>query len=222
MTNRLKYILFAALFLCSTILTACGGAYEDTAAGSSVAKQMLIEEIPTPKPASENAAASPDGTSQSTSSSGEAEKTSPDGTSQVTSSSGEAEKASPDESAAPELDPNGSYYDLEHVVLYLNTYNSLPPNYITKKAAEDLGWEGGTVEKYMEGAAIGGTKFGNYEGVLPAGTSYHECDLDTHPHKPRGAKRLVYSDNGKYYYTDDHYEHFREVIVNNGHVELTD
>ena len=112
------------------------------------------------------------------------------------------------------------YYDLEHVVLYLDTFDELPPNYITKKEAQALGWEGGTVEDFKEGAAIGGTYYGNYEGILPTGTEYHECDLDTHPHKKRGAKRLVYSDDGKYYYTDDHYEHFSEVTVTNGCVTI--
>lgn len=113
-----------------------------------------------------------------------------------------------------------AYYDLEHVVLYLDAFGTLPPNYITKKEAQALGWEGGTVEDFQEGAAIGGTYYGNYEGTLPKGCEYHECDLDTHPHKKRGAKRLVYSDDGRYYYTDDHYEHFREVTITDGQVTI--
>ena len=54
---------------------------------------------------------------------------------------------------------------------------------------------------------IGGDRFGNYEGTLPEG-EYHECDIDTLGADRRGAKRLVYSDDGRIYYTEDHYESF--------------
>ena len=47
------------------------------------------------------------------------------------------------------------YYDLEHVVLYLDRYGVLPDNYITKDEARALGWEGGSVENYLDGTAIG-------------------------------------------------------------------
>ena len=64
----------------------------------------------------------------------------------------------------------------------------------------------------MEDAAIGGDHFGNYEGILPEG-DYKECDIDTHNYKNRGSRRLIYSDEGEYYYTKDHYESFSEVTV---------
>lgn len=107
------------------------------------------------------------------------------------------------------------YYDLENVVLYLELYDELPPNYITKNEARDLGWEGGSVEKYQKGAAIGGDTFGNREGLLPeaGGRKYTECDIDTKGQKSRGSKRLVFSNDGLYYYTLDHYETFTEVTV---------
>ena len=107
------------------------------------------------------------------------------------------------------------YYDLENVVLYLEIYNELPPNYITKSQAQELGWEGGSVEKYKEGAAIGGDTFGNREGLLPnaAGRSYTECDIDTNGYSSRGSRRLVFSNDGLYFYTSDHYETFSEVTV---------
>ncbi len=107
------------------------------------------------------------------------------------------------------------YYDVENVVLYLYLYDELPDNYMTKSEAEKLGWEGGSVEKYKEGAAIGGDRFGNREGLLPKedGRSYTECDIDTDGAKSRGAKRLVFSNDGLYYYTEDHYESFDEVTV---------
>ncbi len=108
-----------------------------------------------------------------------------------------------------------SYYDLENVVLYLYLYEELPENYITKSEAKKLGWEGGSVEKYQEGAAIGGDRFGNKEGLLPEedGRYYTECDIDTNGESSRGAKRLVYSNDGLYFYTEDHYESFEEVTV---------
>lgn len=111
------------------------------------------------------------------------------------------------------------YYDLKNVVLYLELYSELPPNYITKKEAQELGWQGGSVEKYKEGAAIGGDHFGNYEGKLPKikGRSYTECDIDTDGYHSRGSRRLIFSDDGLYYYTSDHYETFSEVTVTEDH-----
>lgn len=105
------------------------------------------------------------------------------------------------------LDEDGTYNSAGDVSLYLYTYGHLPQNYITKNEARDLGWSGGSVEKYAPGCAIGGDKFGNREGVLPEGT-YHECDIDTIGQDSRGAKRLVYADDGRIYYTEDHYETF--------------
>ena len=112
------------------------------------------------------------------------------------------------------------YYDLESVVLYLEYYGMLPDNYITKKEAQELGWSGGSVERYLEGAAIGGDRFGNREGLLPKeqGRSYTECDLNTDGAGSRGAERLVFSNDGLYFHTEDHYETFTEVWVENGEV----
>ncbi len=105
------------------------------------------------------------------------------------------------------------YYDVENVVLYLDTYGELPENYISKEEARELGWEGGSVEVYQDGAAIGGDRFGNREGLLPTG-SWLECDIDTEDRDSRGAKRLVFNlEDGLYYFTNDHYESFVEVVV---------
>ncbi len=107
------------------------------------------------------------------------------------------------------------YYDVENVALYLYLYDELPPNYITKDEARDLGWEGGSVEDCLEGAAIGGDRFGNREGLLPeaAGRSYTECDIDTDGYGSRGSRRLVFSNDGLYFYTADHYESFDPVTI---------
>ena len=136
----------------------------------------------------------------------------------------EPAKTEPAEDPAPQTDPQTVaygefYYDVENVVLYLDTYGELPDNYITKNEARDLGWNGGSVENYQDGAAIGGDRFGNREGLLPDG-SWVECDIDTEDENSRGAKRLVFNlEDGLYYFTDDHYESFVEVVVDeNGEV----
>ena len=104
-------------------------------------------------------------------------------------------------------DPDGTYTGAEEVALYLHTYGTLPPNFMTKKEARKLGWEGGSLERFAPGMCIGGDRFGNYEGVLPEG-NYHECDINTLGKSKRGAERLVFDDRGNIYYTDDHYETF--------------
>jgi len=106
------------------------------------------------------------------------------------------------------LDPDGSYTSAEDVSAYLITYGVLPQNFITKKEAKALGWPGGNLEPYAPGKCIGGDRFGNYEGLLPEDRDYRECDIDTLGAKNRGAKRLVFSDDGLIYYTEDHYETF--------------
>ena len=117
------------------------------------------------------------------------------------------------ETPAPALtvSEDGWYDSKEEVALYLHLYGHLPGNYVTKAEAEARGWTGGSVEPYAgEGRALGGSRFGNYEGLLPkaAGRIYTECDIGTVGRSSRGARRLVYSNDGLIYYTGDHYENF--------------
>lgn len=119
-----------------------------------------------------------------------------------------------DVTTAPEterkLDRNGSYTSRDDVALYIHQYGKLPGNFITKAEAQKLGWSGGNLEKYAPGKSIGGDRFGNYEGKLPkkSGRTYTECDIDTRGASARGAKRIVFSNDGLIYYTDDHYNTF--------------
>lgn len=108
------------------------------------------------------------------------------------------------------IDEDGVYTTKDDVALYIHTYGKLPKNFITKKEAQALGWEGGSLEPYAPGMCIGGSYFGNYEGLLPEkdGRKYTECDIDTLGKSKRGAKRIVFSNDGLIYYTDDHYETF--------------
>ena len=117
--------------------------------------------------------------------------------------------AAPDETAAP-IDEDGSYTTKDDVALYIHTYGHLPSNFIKKKDAQALGWPGGSLEPYAPGMCIGGSRFGNYEGLLPEadGRTYTECDIDTLGADSRGAKRIVFSNDGLIYYTEDHYATF--------------
>ncbi len=110
------------------------------------------------------------------------------------------------------IDEDGSYDQKDDVALYIKTYGRLPGNYITKSEARNLGWEGGSVEQYAPGMCIGGDRFGNYEGLLPDGADYLECDIDTLGKNSRGAKRIVFSSEEAIYYTDDHYESFTQLF----------
>ena len=111
---------------------------------------------------------------------------------------------------ASQVTPDGVYTTKEEVAQYIITYGCLPNNFITKDEARDFGWEGGGLEDYAPGKCIGGDRFGNYEGLLPdtPGRSWTECDIDTLGKDSRGAKRIVFSNDGLIYYTDDHYESF--------------
>lgn len=125
----------------------------------------------------------------------------------------EAEAAADPKGNTESLDENGSYDSTQDVALYIQLYGELPDNFITKDEARDLGWEGGSVEAYAPGKCIGGDSFGNREGLLPKanGRTWTECDIDTLGEDSRGAKRLVFSNDGLIYYTDDHYESFERV-----------
>ena len=105
---------------------------------------------------------------------------------------------------------DGQYTSKDDVALYIHTYGKLPSNFITKKEAQALGWPGGSLEPYAKGKSIGGDYFGNNEKLLPSkkGRSYTECDIDTKGKSSRGTKRIVFSNDGLIYYTDDHYESF--------------
>lgn len=109
------------------------------------------------------------------------------------------------------LSEDGVYTSKEEVAAYIALYGHLPDNFITKKEAKALGWVSskGNLGEVAPGKSIGGDYFGNFEGHLPEkeGRDYHECDVDSDGGF-RGAKRIVYSNDGLVYYTEDHYETF--------------
>ena len=133
-----------------------------------------------------------------------------------TTSEAETEAIETEDEAAV-IDEDGHYTSKEEVTLYLYTYGKLPSNFITKKEAENLGWkkkdgEAGQLHVVAPGMSIGGSSFGNYEGLLPEkkGRKYFECDIN-YVKGNRGAERLVYSNDGLIFYTGDHYESFEQL-----------
>ncbi len=126
----------------------------------------------------------------------------------------ETESAAPNEAETQEvISEDGSYTTKEDVSAYLVRYGRLPDNFITKKEAREAGWNGGSLENILPGMCIGGDYFGNYEGLLPKakGRQWRECDINTLGKSSRGAERLLYSNDGLIFYTDDHYESFTQL-----------
>ena len=94
----------------------------------------------------------------------------------------------------------------------------LPPNFITKKEAQALGWDSSWnyVSDVAPGMSIGGDKFGTYEGNLPQvqGRTYYECDC-WYTGGKRNEYRIIYSNDGHVWYTEDHHNTFIEMEPSN-------
>ena len=123
-----------------------------------------------------------------------------------------AESASPADPSDADAPVYGQAYDTpEEVAAYLHCYQQLPSNFLTKREAQDLGWDNsqGNLWDVAPDKSIGGDTFGNREGLLPEGR-YHECDVNYHGGY-RGAERLVWTEDGAIYYTADHYESFTQL-----------
>ncbi|MDO4621332.1 MAG: ribonuclease domain-containing protein [Eubacteriales bacterium] len=109
---------------------------------------------------------------------------------------------------------DGSYTSKDEVALYIHEFGHLPGNFISKRKAEKLGWDSreGNLWEVAPGKSIGGSRFGNYEGLLPEDDdrTYYECDID-YDGGYRGAKRIIYSDDGLVFYTEDHYKTFEQL-----------
>ena len=116
--------------------------------------------------------------------------------------------------AGVHVNENGNYTSKDEVALYLHLYGHLPSNYISKRKAEEQGWDSraGNLDEVLPGMSIGGSGFGNYEGLLPAkkGRKYYECDI-VYSGGHRNAKRIVYSNDGLIFYTENHYRSFEQL-----------
>lgn len=111
-------------------------------------------------------------------------------------------------------DEHASYTAPGDVAAYLHAYGKLPANFLTKAEARELGWDSstGNLWQVADGMSIGGDVFGNREGLLPEadGRTWYECDVN-YAGGFRGAERIVFSNDGLIYYTNDHYESFTQL-----------
>lgn len=109
---------------------------------------------------------------------------------------------------------SGEYTSKDDVALYIHLYGHLPSNFISKTKARNAGWdsEKGNLWDVLPGKSIGGSEFYNDEGQLPEakGRRYTECDIDYNGGY-RNAKRIVFSNDGLIFYTNDHYRTFEQL-----------
>ena len=217
------YALLFSIVLALVTLVGCGGSSSAATSGSGKVTLESAPDQPDSQSGTSQASSGADGQSSDLQSSPDQVNGATNGSNSSVTNEPEStvndSKTANDKPAAvnesqtqtnePEatIDENGTYTSKDDVALYIHVYGHLPKNFMTKKEAKKLGWEGGSLERYAKGKCIGGDHFGNYEGILPQG-NYHECDIDTLGRKSRGAKRIIYSDDGRIYYTEDHYETF--------------
>lgn len=59
-----------------------------------------------------------------------------------------------------------------------------------------------------------GVVFSNFERILPKRPRgyYHEYTVKTPGTHSRGARRIISGVTGEYYYTADHYQHFKRIL----------
>lgn len=130
----------------------------------------------------------------------------------VSKSSKAASNAQKTKSAS--VDENGTYTDKDHVALYIHTYGHLPSNFISKTKARKAGWVSteGNLWDVLPGKSIGGSEFYNDDEQLPDAPRrrWTECDID-YEGGFRGAKRIVFSNDGLIFYTADHYKTFEQL-----------
>jgi ribonuclease T1 len=111
---------------------------------------------------------------------------------------------------APKIDEQ----ELVEILRNLNKTNNkqLPPKFVTKQEARSRGWKPGKdlwSVSALRGSSMGGDRFRNLEGRLPE-NKWREADLD-YKGGHRGAKRFIFSSDGKRFVTVDHYRAFTEV-----------
>jgi len=99
----------------------------------------------------------------------------------------------------------------EKVISYVKSNHKLPDYYITKSEAKIKGWiaSKGNLCEVLPGKAIGGDKFSNREKSLPEGEQYYEADVN-YSCGNRGADRIVFTENGDIWLTENHYKSFEK------------
>lgn len=119
----------------------------------------------------------------------------------------QAAEAAPAEKTGPIIEPQA-------IADYLFEHGELPDNFLTKEEAQALGWDSryNYVSDVAPGMSLGGDYFGNYQGQLPKikGRKYFEADC-YYTEGKRNECRIIYSNDGYVWYTDDHYNTFTEL-----------
>ncbi|AZB41421.1 ribonuclease [Bacillus sp. FJAT-42376] len=125
-------------------------------------------------------------------------------------SAGSLKEAPEAKAAALEMYPTS----FTGIIDYLKAYGELPANFVTKSVASQYGWVSSqcNLADVLPGYSIGGDVFSNREGKLPSksGRVYYEADA-YYTSGCRNASRVVYSNDGLYYTTSDHYATFKRV-----------
>ena len=102
----------------------------------------------------------------------------------------------------------------EEVADYVNKHHQLPGNFITNRDARRLGWDParGNLWDIAPGKSIGGDVFHNRERKLPhkKGRVWYEADIYYKGGK-RGKDRIMFSNDGFIYKTEDHYRTFTRI-----------
>lgn len=110
--------------------------------------------------------------------------------------------------------PAGPVTSFREVGDYIKAHHRLPDNFITKKEAGKLGWTAsrGNLWAVAPGKSIGGDVFHNREKKLPvkSGRVWYEADINYTGGK-RNQYRMIYSNDGLIYITEDHYRTFKEI-----------
>lgn len=113
-----------------------------------------------------------------------------------------------------QIKEDGTYTEKTDVAVYIHTYGKLPSNYITEEEAKKLGWVSSrnNLDEVAPGKSIGGDIYANENKMLPEedGRTYQQCDID-YEGGARGEKRLVFSNDGLIFYSEDHYETFEQL-----------
>lgn len=124
-----------------------------------------------------------------------------------------AQSASP-KSKSDKVVENGQYTDKNSVAYYVHTFGHLPSNYVSKTKARKAGWVSseGNLWEVLPGKSIGGSEFYDDDEQLPykRGRRWTECDIDYNGGF-RNAKRIVFSNDGLVFYTNDHYKTFEQL-----------
>lgn len=113
--------------------------------------------------------------------------------------------------AASFQQPADRLTEAKTVIAYVQQNRKLPEYYITKSEARKQGWNPskGNLCEVLPGKAIGGDRFRNREGKLPANEDYFEADVNYHC-GTRNADRIIYTKTGTVYLTKDHYKSFEK------------